>query len=138
MLIPHWMRWKNRGARVRDTFRKYLKASHANSKFTERRALEVSPDQKLALLNCFRLQDLLRERETIRFEFLLEIHSLDCFLIKSLEEMEQRLDHGWTDAEEGVLKEINLHYGGVSRDITEMRSKGIPNSLTDPLGALQI
>jgi hypothetical protein len=137
MLIQFWKPKKMRAARVRDTFRKYLDSCREYSKTTEQRALTVSPDQELALLNCFRLQGLLRKRETIRFEFLLDIHSLDCSLTKSLDEIEQRLDKGWTEAEEGVLKEINSHYGGVSREITEIRSKGIPNSLTDPLRALQ-
>jgi hypothetical protein len=83
------------------------------------------------------LQDLLRARHTIRFEFLLEIHSLDCALSKSLGEIEQRLHEGWTEAEEGVLKEFNSHYGGISREITEIVRKLLPNSLTDPLQALQ-
>jgi hypothetical protein len=132
-----WNPKKRRAAKVRESFRQYLKSCHAISKITEHRALAVSPDKKLALLNCFRLQDLLRERETIRFEFLLEIYALDCSLITSLDEIHQRLDQGWTEAEEGVLKEINSHYGGVSREIAEIRSKGVPNSFADLLNALQ-
>ena len=137
LLNKLWNPKKRRGARVRDIYREYLKYCHANSKITEQRALAVSPDQKLALRNCFRMQDLLRVQHIIRFEFLLEIHSLDCALFKSLEEIEQRLHEGWTEAEEGVLKEFNSHYSAVSREITEIRSKWPPNSLTYPLQALQ-
>ena len=136
MLGRYLMRMKSRGAMVRDIFRKYLDSNRENSKITERRALAVSPDQERVLLNCFRLQDLLMERTKIRFEFLIKTKLLDCAPYKSLDAISERLDQEWTEADESVIKKSNSHYGDLSREIDDIRSRWDPDSLTDPLRAL--
>ena len=136
MLICSLMLLKSRAALVRDTYREYMDSTRENSKITEQRALAVSPDHKTALLNCFRLQDLLRERATLRFEFLIKTQSFNCAPYKSLDAISERLDTGWTEAEEGAIKESNAHYKDVSREIADIRSKWDPDSLTAPLRAL--
>jgi hypothetical protein len=98
MLLGYFMRTKNRASIVREVFREYMESCRENTKITEQRALEVSPDQKPVLLNCFGLQHLLREQLTNRFEHLLTTNALDCALFKSLDNIQRRLDQGWTEA----------------------------------------
>jgi len=102
----------------------------------QQRALEASPDHIPILLNCFRLQHLLRERLTIRFEYLLTTKSLDCGPFNSLDDIQKRLDQEWTEAEETAIKEGNTHYCDISREIEAIQLKWLPDSLTTPLGEL--
>jgi hypothetical protein len=100
---------KSRHALVRDTYRKYMKRFREFTVFCERRAIEVWPDQKPLLLNCFKLWDLLMDQRAIRFEYLLKAQSLDCAIFKSLDEIDERLDKDWDVIEEGILKKSNAH-----------------------------
>ena len=96
----------------------------------------MSPDQEPILLNCFRLQHLLRERLTIRFEYLLTTNALDCAQFKSLDDIQKRLDQEWTEAEEAAVKTGDAHYCDVSRDIEVIHSRWVLDSLTVPLREL--
>src|SRR6266446_77793 len=104
MLLGYFMRTKKRATIVREVFREYMESCDENMKITEQRALEASPDQEPILLNCFRLQRLLRERTTIRFEYLVSTTSLNCALFKSLDDIQKRVDQQWTEAEEAVIE----------------------------------
>ena len=92
--------------------------------------MEVSPDQKSLLLNCFRLQNLLIDQRSIRFRFLLKSKSLDCAVFKSL-------DKNWNAAEEEVLNKSNAHYTGICQEIADIWSKWDAESLTAPLTAVE-
>jgi hypothetical protein len=102
MLILSLLGLKSRHALMRDTYRDYVKSTREFMRVAEQRALEVSPDQKSLLLNCFRLQNLLIDQRSIRFRFLLKSKSLDCAVFNSLDELDQRLDKNWNAAEQGI------------------------------------
>jgi hypothetical protein len=104
MLIQSLLILKTLRAIVRDIYRKYLKSSRNFMQLAEQRAIEVSPDQKPHLLNCFRLQHLWAEQRSIRFQHLLKSKSCDCALFKSLDEISQRLDKDWSAEEDSVLQ----------------------------------
>jgi hypothetical protein len=60
------------------------------------------------------LQRLLKKRQTIRFDYLLKTRDLDCSLYETLDAISERLDAGWSDAEENAVQACNLHYGEIS------------------------
>lgn len=130
------MRTKKRATIVREVFREYMESCRESTKITEQRALEASPDHIPILLNCFRLQHLLLERLTIRFEYLLTTKSLDCAPFNSLDDLQKRLDQGWTEAEEVAIKKGNSHYCDISREIGTIQLEWLPDSLTTPLREL--
>jgi hypothetical protein len=136
MLLGYFMRTKKRATIVREVFREYMESCRENTKLAEQRALGASPDHIPILLNCFRLQHLLGERLTIRFEYLLTTKSLDCAPFNSLDDVQKRLDQGWTEAEEVAIKEDNSHYCDISREIEAIQFKWLPDSLTAPLREL--
>jgi hypothetical protein len=137
MLIQSLFDLKSRHALVRDTYRKDMKSIREFMTLFEQRAILVSPDQKSVLFNCFRLQNLLMDQRAIRFEYLLKSKSLDCAIFNSLDEVSERLDKGWSAAEEGALKERNSHYSDVCREIHDIQSKWVPDVLTAPLKAVE-
>lgn len=122
---------------VRDTYRKSMQSYREFTNLWERRAIEVSPDQKPLLLNCFRLQNLLMDQRAIRFEYLLKSKSMDCAIFKSLDEISERLDKDWTATEEGDLKESNSNYRDICQEIDDIQSKWDSDSLTAPLKAVE-
>jgi hypothetical protein len=68
MLIGFFMRTSDRAARVRDTFREYLTSCGYHTEIIAERALAVgSPGQEPLLRNCFRLQTLFLDRQSLRF-----------------------------------------------------------------------
>jgi hypothetical protein len=136
MLLGYFMRTKKRATIVREVFHEYMESCCENMKITEQRALDASPDQEPILLNCFRLQHLLRERKKIRFEYLVSTNSLNCALFKSLDDIQKRLDQEWTEAEEAAIKASDAHYCDVSREIEAIQSKWVPDLLTAPLREL--
>jgi hypothetical protein len=127
---------KSRHALVRDTYRKSIRSTREFMQICKQRAIEVSPDQKALLLNCFKLQNLLMDQRAMRFEYLLKSKSRDCAIFKSLDEIDERLDKDWIAAEEGALKQSNLHYGAISQEIAEIQSKWDSEALTTPLRVL--
>jgi hypothetical protein len=136
MLLGYFMRTKNRATTVSEIFRKYMKSCGENMKITEQRALAVAPAKKTVLLNCFKLQYLLRERTTMRFKYLFTTNPMDCARFKSLGDIEMRLHQEWTEAEEAAIKAGNAQYCDVSREIDAIQSKWVPDSLTAPLREL--
>jgi len=136
MLLGYFMRTKKRATIVHEVFREYMESCCENMTITEKQALKASPDQEPILLNCFRLQHLLRERTTIRFEYLVSTNSLDCALLKSLDDIQKRLDQEWTEAEEAAIKASDAHYCNVSREIEAIQSKWVPDLPTAPLRQL--
>jgi hypothetical protein len=137
MLIQSLLTMKGRHALVRDAYRKSMQSYREFTNLWEQRAIEVSPDQKPVLLNCFRLQNLLMDQRAIRFEYLLKSKSLDCAIFESLDEIAERLDKDWNATEEGALKECNSHYSDLSREIYDIQSKWAPDALAAPLKAVE-
>jgi hypothetical protein len=136
MLLGYFMRPKNRANIVREAFRDYMESCREHTKTIEQRALQVSPDQSSVLRNCFRLQHLLMERLTIRFEHLITTNTLDHSQLKSLDDIQKRLDEGWTEAEERAMKGYNAHYCNIAAEVEAIQSKWTPDSLTLPLREL--
>jgi hypothetical protein len=137
MLIQALFGLKSRHALVRDTYRKNMKRFREFTVFCQQRAIEISPDQKPLMLNCFKLWDLLMDQRAIRFEYLLKAQSLDCAIFKSLDEIEERLDKDWGAAEESILKKSNAQYASICQEIADIKSKWGADSLTAPLKALE-
>jgi hypothetical protein len=137
MLIQALFGLKSRHALVRDTYRKNMKRFREFTVFCQQRAIEISPDQKPLMLNCFGLWDLLMDQRAIRFEYLLKAQSLDCAIFKSLDEIDERLDKDWDVTEEGILKKSNAHYCAIGQEIADVKSKWDSDSLTAPIRALE-
>jgi hypothetical protein len=136
MLFGYFMRTKKRATIVREIFREYMESCCENTKIMEQRALESSPGYEPIILICFRLQHLLSERLTIRFEYLVSTDSLDCARFKSLDDVQKRLDQEWTEAEEAAVKAGDARYSDISREIEAIQFKWVPDSLTVPLQKL--
>jgi hypothetical protein len=136
MLIQALLGIRSRHVRVCDTYRKNMKRFRAFTVFCKQRAIEISPDQKPLLLNCFKLWDLLSDQRAIRFEYLLKSKSLDCPIFKSMDEIDERLDKDWDATEEDALKKSNSHYRDISQEIAEIQSKWDSEALTAPLRVL--
>jgi len=94
-------------------------------KIADRRALKLSPSHKQAWQNAFNLQRLLKRRQSSRFEYLYAHGKFDATSFKSLDSISERLDKGWTDAEEVDLTERMAAYRHDSRAIEEIQSNGI-------------
>jgi hypothetical protein len=133
MLIQSLLAMKSRHALVRDTYRKNLNRFRGFTVFCEQRAIEISPDQKPLLLNCFKLWDLLIDQRAIRFEYLIKSKSLDCSIFKSLDEIDERLDKDWDLTEEDALKKSNERYTSICQEMVDIKSKWDSDSLTAPL-----
>jgi hypothetical protein len=114
-----------------DTFDKWVNSYLAFLKIAEGRALKVSPAYKLAWQNAFNLQRLLKRRQSLRFKYLFAGGKLEFATFKSLDGIAERLEKGWTEAEEADLRERNVIYRDDSRSIGEIQSKWDPHALDD-------
>jgi hypothetical protein len=79
-----------------------------------------------ALARWYQLQRLLREQQSIRFEYLLTARHLDCSRFESLDAIAERLEAGWSDAEESALRTLDARYNKISLEIADIRSKWKP------------
>jgi hypothetical protein len=137
MLIQSLMRLRSRRALLRNTFRK-SQASYLEFVATaEQCALRLSPDFKLAWQNVYQLQRLLKEQQSIRFEYLLKVRHLDCSRFESLDAIVERLDAGWTDAEESALRTLDARYNKISLEIADIRSKWKPYAVGQSFKTLE-
>lgn len=114
---------------VRDTYTKYVESYRKYLKAAERRAIELSPERKVAWQTVFRLQRLLNERQASRFEYLFGRGKFDDVTWKSLSSITERLDKGWSEAEEAELKENVSSYRDASLEIAEIQSNWDSNVL---------
>jgi hypothetical protein len=62
------------------------------------------------------------EQRTIRFEYLLQTCILDCSIFETLDSIAERLDAGWSDAEEIAVHACDAHYTEISLVIGDIRS----------------
>jgi hypothetical protein len=122
---------KNPATVVQEVFREYVESYRQYLKIAERRAIELSPDRKLAWQNVFRLQNLLKERQALRFEYLFGRDKFDGVNLRSLSSIAARLDNGWSEADEAELKENLSTYRGISQEIEDIQSKWDSNALGD-------
>ena len=137
MLIQSLMRLRSRRTLLRNTFRKSQASYLEFLQVAEQCALRVSPEFKLAWQNVYRLQRLLMEQRTIRFEYLLETRVLDCSLFETLDAIAERLDAGWTDAEEMAVQACDAHYSGISLQIADIRSNWDPHAVGESFEILE-
>jgi hypothetical protein len=121
----------NRATVVHDTYKKSVESYRQYLKIAERRAIELSPERKLAWQTVFRLQRLLNERQASRFEYLFGRGKFDGVTWKSLSSITERLDKGWSEAEEADLKENVSSYRDASREIEDLQSNWDSNVLGD-------
>ena len=119
MLIQSLMRLRSRRTLLCDTFRKSEASYLEFLDVAEQCALRVSPEFKLAWQNVYRLQRLLMEQRTIRFEYLLQTRVLDCSIFDTLDAIAQ----AGRDAEEIAVQACNAHYSEISLAIADIRSK---------------
>jgi hypothetical protein len=127
----------SRATSVQDKFRESQDSYLEFLRIAERRALEVSPNYKLAWQNAFRLQHLLMKQRCFRFEYLLGNGQMDTLTATSISSLTERLDKGWTDTEEFTLKNDLPSYREISREIDEIKSKWDPSALDEPRVALE-
>lgn len=137
MLIQFLVGLRTRRTLVRDTFRKSQASYSEFLDVAEQRALIVWPDYKLAWQNVFKLQRLLKQREEMRFAHLLQACNLDCSLFETLDDLAARLEAGWSEAEEIAMRECNAHYGEISREIGDIRSKWDPSAVGESTRTLE-
>ena len=137
MLIQSLMRLRSRRALLRDTFRKSQASYLEFLNVAEQCALRVSPDFKLAWQNVYQLQRLLKEQQSIRFEYLLTARHLDCSRFESLDAIAERLEAGWSDAEEMDVQACNAHYSEISLEIADIRSKWKPYAVGESFKILE-
>jgi hypothetical protein len=123
MLIQSLMRLRSRRTLLRNTFRKSDASYLEFLGVAEQCALRVSPEFNLAWQNVYRLQRLLMEQRAIRFEYLLQTRVLDCSIFETLDAIAERLDAGWSDAEEIAVQACNAHYSEISLAIADIRTK---------------
>jgi phenylpropionate dioxygenase-like ring-hydroxylating dioxygenase large terminal subunit len=128
---------KTRATVVHDVFSKYLESTREFWKTTQRRAMKGSRDWNPALQRAFRLQQVLIDRQALRFGYLLAGDALDSAGLRSLNDITVRLDQGWSEAEEARLIESNPTYEEVVREIKDIQSNWDPNILAEPLQELQ-
>lgn len=130
-MLRYFMGTKSQAALAYDTFAKWVNSYLEFLKIAERRALKVSPAHKQAWQNAFNLQRLLKRRQSIRFKYLFAGGKLDFATFKSLDSIAERLDKGWTEVEEGDLRERNVAYSEDSRAIEDIHAKWDPHALDD-------
>jgi hypothetical protein len=130
-MFQYFMGTKSRATLAYDTFAKWVDSYLEFLKIAERRALKVSPAYKQAWQNAFRLQRLLQRRQTSRFKYLFAGGKLDFAILRSLDNIAERLDKGWTAVEEADLRECNAAYRNESRAIEDINSKWDPHALDD-------
>jgi hypothetical protein len=119
----------HRAAIVHDIFRRSQKSYLDFVDAAERRAIEVSPDKKVAWQTIFRLQRLLKKRQSWRFEYLFGRAQFDEMTLRSLTNIEERLDQGWRESEEADLKARIGSYGDLAREIDDIQSKWDPHAV---------
>jgi len=83
------------------------------------------------------LQRLLQEQLASRFEYLFGRARFDNDTLKSLDAIFERLNKGWSEAEEADLKGGVTSYAQLSAEIEGIQSKWDPLLIEDPSGALQ-
>jgi hypothetical protein len=137
MLIQSLMRLRSRRTLLRDTFRKSQASYLEFVDLAEQCALRVSPDFRLAWQNVYKLQRLLKAQQSIRFEHLLKAHDLDCSRFESLDAIDERLEAGWSKAEESALRALDAKYNRISLEIAEIRSKWKPYAVGESYKMLE-
>lgn len=128
---------KTRATLVDEVFRKYLESTREFWKIAQRRAMNKSPDRKPALEKAFRLQEVLIDRQALRFGYLSTGDGLGSTGLKSLNDITERLDQRWSAIEEAGLIESNSFYSEVVREIGDIQSNWDSKALAEPLQALQ-
>jgi hypothetical protein len=128
-MLRHFTGTKNRAAKVHDIFLKYLKSYRTFVDLAEKRAIKVSPETKRASQVAFRLQRLLNERQTLRFEFLFTSKKLEPLEMQTLSSIETRIDAGWTEAEESDLMLNFSSYKNIAREINDLNAAMDPGAL---------
>lgn len=137
MLIQSLMRLRSRRTLLRDTFRKSQASYLEFVTKAEQCALRVSPDFKLAWQNVYKLQRLLKEQQSTRFEYLLKARHLDCSRFESLDAIAERLEAGWSDAEESALRALDTKYNEISLEIADIRSTWRPYAVGESFKMLE-
>ena len=137
MLIQSLMQLRSRRTLLRNTFRKSQASYREFLDVVEQCALRVSPEFKLAWQIVYRLQRLLMEQRTIRFKYLLQTRVLDCSLFETLDAIAERLDAGWSDAEESALRTLDARYNKISLEIADIRSKWKPYAVGESFKILE-
>jgi hypothetical protein len=137
MLIQFLMRLRRRRTLLRDTFRKSQASYLEFVAKAEQCALRVLPEFKLAWQNVYNLQRLLKEQQSIRFEYLLGARHLDCSRFESLDAIAERLEAGWRDEEESALRALDAKYNKISLEIADIRAKWRPYAVGESFKMLE-
>jgi hypothetical protein len=99
-------------------------------------ALRGWPDRKGAITTAVRLQDLLVERQRLRFEHLTKNTDLDGSSWKSLNEICSYIESAWGDSSESELRSMDQAYDGIAREIESLRSAMDSKALDGPFADL--
>jgi hypothetical protein len=126
----------NRSSTVRDAYHEYLEWAKSLLTLAEKLSSEEWPDRTRELQNVFGLQILYNQRESLRFEYLLESTAPDIVASKSLSRINERLLKDWSESEEAGLKESNSTYRDVLQGIADLEGKTDSPALDQPFQAL--
>ena len=103
-MFRYFMGNQSRANLAYDTFIKWVNSYQEFLRLAERRALKISPAHKRAWQNAFRLQRLLKRRQSLRFEYLFSRGKLDLAGFKSLDSIAERSRRAFL-FDEGTLLE---------------------------------
>jgi hypothetical protein len=129
-LIHYWFNVRRRPAVIRDIFRKSVRSYETFLDRAEQRANVVVPEEyRLAWRNAFGLQRSLKKRQLLRFEALVRRDRDAQTGWTQLDDIAERLDTGWSEAEERDLLRTSRRYADVARSIEYYRGEFKPEML---------
>jgi hypothetical protein len=115
---------------VRDIFRKSVRSYELFLHLAEQRANAVVPEEyNFAWRNAFGLQRSLKERQLLRFEDLVRRDRNAQSAWTQLDDIGERLDAGWSEAEERDLSRRSRHYAEVTKSVEHYRAEFKPDVL---------
>jgi hypothetical protein len=117
-------------------FREYLESSRQFWRTARQRGMKLQ-EAHGSIKSAFRLQEFLIDRQALRFGHLVSVGAIERRGLRSLNSITERLDQGWSDADESALLESNSVYRAVSQEIKDIQSTLDTAVLTEPLRQLQ-
>ena len=115
----------SRAVFIQGIFREFFDARLEFNVVFERCALKGWPDRKAAIRTSFRLQELFYARETLRLHHLVSrsaSHEAAWQSYGGLNAVLERLQEGWTAADEVALLKRNAKYSAMQTEIQDLQA----------------
>jgi hypothetical protein len=132
LTLAHLLFHNSPPAKLRRLFRQYSRDYYDFLMVAEQRALAIadSPAAAEAWKVSFALQRALQERQVLRVEALLNDRPDTYLSWTSIDEIVERIDSAWSDAEEDNAIKISEHYASLNRSISNLKSRFDPKALS--------